>query len=141
MKKAVILDTSAIMYRNHYALKNMRNSKGMSTGATYGFVNTLEAILREFEPDYIVACLDVKRSELKRSDVALLVVEIEKEAERDFPYVLNLRYGMKEEDLLKRFGAEVLEELRQAYKEYSEKLSSISKNLLNEVIETLPKEE
>lgn len=69
MKKAVILDTSAIMYRNHYALKNMRNSKGMSTGATYGFVNTLEAILREFEPDYIVACLDVKRSELKRSDV------------------------------------------------------------------------
>ena len=48
---------------------------------------------------------------------------------------------MKEEDLLKRFSAEVLEELRQAYKEYSEKLSSISKNLLNEVIETLPKEE
>ena len=79
--------------------------------------------------------------EVKRSDVALLVVEIEKEAERDFPYVLNLRYGMKEEDLLKRFSEEVLEELRQAYKEYSEKLSSISKNLLNEVIETLPKEE
>lgn len=83
----------------------------------------------------------MRRRELKRSDVALLVVEIEKEAERDFPYVLNLRYGMKEEDLLKRFSAEVLEELRQAYKEYSEKLSSISKNLLNEVIETLPKEE
>lgn|GEM_PF-2874544 len=78
---------------------------------------------------------------MKRSDVALLVVEIEKEAERSFPYVLNLRYGMKEEDLLKRFSAEVLEELRQAYKEYSEKLFSISKNLLNEVIETLPKEE
>lgn len=78
---------------------------------------------------------------MKRSDVALLVVEIEKEAERDFSYVLNLRYRMNEEDLLKRFSAEVLEELRQAYKEYSEKLSSISKNLLNEVIETLPKEE
>ena len=83
----------------------------------------------------------MRSRELKRSDVALLVVEIEKEVERDFPYVLNLRYGMKEEDLLKRFSAEVLEELRQAYKEYSEKLSSISKNLLNEVIETLPKEE
>lgn len=83
----------------------------------------------------------MRSREMKRSDVALLVVEIEKEAERDFSYVLNLRYGMKEEDLLKRFSAEVLEELRQAYKEYSEKLSSISKNLLNEVIETLPKEE
>jgi hypothetical protein len=83
----------------------------------------------------------MRRRKMKRSDVALLVVEIEKEAERSFPYVLNLRYGMKEEDLLKRFSAEVLEELRQAYKEYSEKLFSISKNLLNEVIETLPKEE
>ena len=54
----------------------------------------------------------MRSREVKRSDAALLVVEIEKEAERDFPYVLNLRYGMKEEDLLKRFSAEVLEELR-----------------------------
>ena len=67
MKKAVILDTSAIMYRTHFALMGMRNSKGLATGATYGFVNTLEGVLKEFSPDYLVACLDVKRSELKRS--------------------------------------------------------------------------
>ena len=67
MKKAVILDTSAIMYRSHFALMGMRNSKGLATGATYGFVNTLEGVLKEFSPDYLVACLDVKRSELKRS--------------------------------------------------------------------------
>ena len=68
MKKAVILDTSAIMYRTHFALMGMRNSKGLATGATYGFVNTLEGVLKEFSPDYLVACLDVKRSELKRSE-------------------------------------------------------------------------
>jgi len=68
MKKAVILDTSAIMYRTHFALMGMRNSKGLATGATYGFVNTLEGVLNEFSPDYLVACLDVKRSELKRSE-------------------------------------------------------------------------
>ena len=67
MKKAVILDTSAIMYRTHFALMGMRNSKGLATGATYGFINTLEGVLKEFSPDYLVACLDVKRSELKRS--------------------------------------------------------------------------
>ena len=68
MKKAVILDTSAIMYRTHFALMGMRNSKGLATGATYGFVNTLEGVLKEFSPDYLVACLDIKRSELKRSE-------------------------------------------------------------------------
>ena len=68
MKKAVILDTSAIMYRTHFALMGMRNSKGMATGATYGFVNTLEGVIKEFNPDFLVACLDIKRSELKRSE-------------------------------------------------------------------------
>lgn len=67
MKRAVILDTSAIMYRSHFALMGMRNSKGMSTGATFGFINTLESVIREFKPDYLVACLDVKRSELDRT--------------------------------------------------------------------------
>ncbi|MEN9439781.1 MAG: hypothetical protein RL613_1307, partial [Fusobacteriota bacterium] len=66
--KAVILDTSAIIYRNHFALMGMKNSKGMSTGATYGMINTLNAVLKEFNPDFLVACLDVKRSELKRSE-------------------------------------------------------------------------
>ncbi len=68
MKKAVILDTSAIVYRNHLALMGMRNSKGFSNGATYGMVNTLNGVLKEFNPDFLVACLDGKRSELKRSE-------------------------------------------------------------------------
>ena len=45
----------------------MRNSSGMSTGATFGFINTLESVIREFRPDYLVACLDVKRDELERA--------------------------------------------------------------------------
>ncbi len=68
MKKAVILDTSAMMYRTHFALMGMRNSKGLATGATYGFINTLEGVLKELKPDFLVACLDIKRSELKRSE-------------------------------------------------------------------------
>jgi len=55
------------MYRSHFALMGMRNSNGMSTGATFGFINTLESVIREFKPDYLVACLDVKRSELDRT--------------------------------------------------------------------------
>ena len=66
MKKAVILDTSAIMYRTHFALMGMRNSKGLATGATYGFINTLEGVLKEFSPDYLVACLDIKKKRVKK---------------------------------------------------------------------------
>jgi DNA-directed DNA polymerase len=68
LKKAVILDTSAIIYRSHFALMGMKNSQGLPTGATFGFINTLENVIKEFSPDYLVACLDVKRDELERSD-------------------------------------------------------------------------
>lgn len=68
LKRAVILDTSAIMYRSYFALMGMRSSSGMSTGATFGFINTLESVIREFRPDYLVACLDVKRDELERTE-------------------------------------------------------------------------
>ena len=46
----------------------MKNSQGLPTGATFGFINTLENVIKEFSPDYLVACLDVKRDELERSD-------------------------------------------------------------------------
>lgn len=68
MKKAVLLDVSAMMYRAYYSLINMTNSKGEPTGAVYGFTNMLTSILDEFNPDYICAAYDVKRASLKRSE-------------------------------------------------------------------------
>lgn len=67
MKKAVLLDVSAIMYRAFYAHMNFR-TKGEPTGAIFGFTNTLLAVIDEFKPDYIGAAFDVKRSTLKRSE-------------------------------------------------------------------------
>ncbi len=68
MKKAVLLDVSAMMYRAYYSLINMTNSRGEPTGAVYGFTNMLTSILDEFNPDYICAAYDVKRASLKRSE-------------------------------------------------------------------------
>ena len=69
MKKAVLIDVSAVMYRAYFSLINMRNSKKEPTGAVYGFINILTGILEEFNPDYICACFDVKRDTLKRREV------------------------------------------------------------------------
>jgi len=67
MKTAVLLDTSAIMYRAFYSLTEFRNSKGEPTGAILGFTNIVNNILEEFKPDYVVAALDVTRKSLKRT--------------------------------------------------------------------------
>lgn len=67
MKRAVLLDVSAIMYRAFFAHMNFK-TKNEPTGAVFGFTNTLLAIIDEFSPDYIGAAFDVKRSTLKRSE-------------------------------------------------------------------------
>ena len=68
MKKAVLLDVSAIMYRAYFANMNFR-TKNEPTGAVYGFINTLLSIINEFKPDYVAAAFDVKRSSLKRTEI------------------------------------------------------------------------
>ena len=68
MKRIVLLDVSAIMYRAFYGNMNFR-TKNEPTGAVYGFTNTLLSIINEFSPDYMGAAQDIKRAELKRSEI------------------------------------------------------------------------
>ena len=69
MKKLLILDTSAIMYRAYFALYNLRSSTGAPVGALIGFIKQLDAAIEYFKPDYILAAKDVKRAELKRREI------------------------------------------------------------------------
>ncbi|MGB6130018.1 MAG: DNA polymerase [Psychrilyobacter sp.] len=68
MKKAVLLDVSAIMYRSYYAHMNLRTNSE-PTGATFGFLNTLLGVLKEFEPEYIIGAFDVSRKSLERTKI------------------------------------------------------------------------
>ena len=56
MEKLYLLDAYALIYRAYYALiRTPRiNSKGMNTSAVFGFVNTLEELLKKENPDVIV---------------------------------------------------------------------------------------
>lgn len=62
MKKLILLDAYALIYRAYYALiRTPRiNSKGMNTSAIFGFVNTLEEVLKKEEPEYIGVAFDPK---------------------------------------------------------------------------------
>lgn len=59
-KKLFLLDAMALIYRAHFAFsKNPRiNSKGMNTGAIFGFVNSLLEILRKENPTHIAVAFD-----------------------------------------------------------------------------------
>ena len=60
MKKLLLIDAYAIIYRAYYAfIKFPRvNSKGMNTSAIYGFVNTLEDVLRREQPTHVAVAFD-----------------------------------------------------------------------------------
>ena len=62
MKKLILLDAYALIYRAYYALiRSPRiNSKRMNTSAIFGFVNTLEEVLKRENPDFIGVAFDPK---------------------------------------------------------------------------------
>ena len=62
MKKLFLIDAYAIIYRAYYAfIRNPRvNSKGLNTSAIFGFVNTLEDVLKREKPTHIAVAFDPK---------------------------------------------------------------------------------
>lgn len=60
MEKLYLLDAYALIYRAYYALiRTPRiNSRGENTSAIFGFVNTLEELLRKERPDYLAVAFD-----------------------------------------------------------------------------------
>ena len=60
MSKLYLLDAYALIYRAYYALISAPriNSKGVNTSASFGFVRTLDELLRKESPDYIAIAFD-----------------------------------------------------------------------------------
>ncbi len=60
MKKLFLLDAYALIYRAYYALfRNPRvTSAGMNTSAIFGFVNTLDDLIKKEKPTHLAVCFD-----------------------------------------------------------------------------------
>lgn len=60
-KRLFLLDAYALIYRSYFAfIKNPRfNSKGLNTSAMFGFVNTLEQLLKSENPSHIAVVFDL----------------------------------------------------------------------------------
>jgi DNA polymerase-1 len=58
--KIFLLDAYALIFRSYYAfIRNPRiNSKGFNTSAIFGFVNTLEEVIKKERPTHIAVVFD-----------------------------------------------------------------------------------
>lgn len=62
MKRAILIDGNNLLFRSYYATAYsgslMRNSSGFPTNALFGFVNMMNKIVNEENPEYIVVAFD-----------------------------------------------------------------------------------
>ncbi len=58
--KIILLDSNSLFHRAYHALPNLKTSKGMFTGAIFGFITILLRIIKEQKPTHIAAAFDLK---------------------------------------------------------------------------------
>jgi DNA polymerase-1 len=72
MKKETIflIDANSFCYRAFFAISNLTTSKGMPTGAIYGFTTFLMRLIKEEKPDYIAFCFDAGKETFRTKEFA-----------------------------------------------------------------------
>jgi DNA polymerase-1 len=60
MKKFVIIDGHALIYRGYYAIPQLRTTNGELVNAVYGFSTVLLSMLQKLRPDYLAVAFDLK---------------------------------------------------------------------------------
>lgn len=69
MKTLFVLDASGYLYRSYFAIRNMTNTKGESTNALYGFIRSVQKLIKDFKPEYLVAVFDGPQNAAKREAI------------------------------------------------------------------------
>ncbi len=57
--KILLLDSNSLMHRAYHALPNLKSTKGLYTGAIFGFLSILLRLIKEQKPTHIAAAFDL----------------------------------------------------------------------------------
>jgi DNA polymerase-1 len=57
-KKFLLIDSNSVIHRAFHALPPLTTKKGEPSGAIYGFLLVFFKTIRDFQPDFVVACFD-----------------------------------------------------------------------------------
>ena len=58
MDKVYLIDSMAYIFRSFYAIRQMNSSDGTPTNALFGFIKSIEKIIKDFQPEQIIAVFD-----------------------------------------------------------------------------------
>lgn len=89
MAKLLIIDASGYLYASYHAIQNMTNSKGESTNALFGFVNSVTKILNSFDTTHIAVVFDGPNSIGSRKALFDAYKATRRETPKDLPYQVN----------------------------------------------------
>jgi DNA polymerase-1 len=103
--KLFLLDAYALIYRAYYALIRMPriNSKGFNTSAIFGFVNTLEEVLKKENPTHIGVAFDPAGPTFRHE-----VFEAYKAQREETPEVIRLSIPIIK-DIIRAYNIPILE--------------------------------
>ncbi|MEF9519431.1 DNA polymerase I [Chlamydia crocodili] len=69
MRKIFILDASGFVFRAYFALPDMKNSSGEGTQAVFGFIRSINKLIKEFSPNHMVAVFDGPNNKQSRREI------------------------------------------------------------------------
>ncbi len=69
MDKIYILDAVNYLFRSYYAIGAMSNDQGQATGALFGFIRSIQKLIRDFSPTHLVCVFDGPDNKRSRKEV------------------------------------------------------------------------
>ena len=99
-KRAILIDGNNLLFRSYYATAYngnlMKNSKDFPTNALYGFVNMINKILNEENPEYIMVAFDKGKNfrHDKYENYKAGRIETPNDLLKQFPYAYQILEAM-----------------------------------------------
>ncbi len=88
MNKLYIIDAVNYLFRSYYAIGPMTNTAGQSSSALYGFIRSIQKLIKTVHPDHIVCVFDGPDNKKSRQDIYAEYKSHRKEAPQDlFPQI------------------------------------------------------
>ncbi len=69
MNKIYIVDAVNYLFRSYYAISPMTNAAGNTTSALYGFIRSLQKLIKQLKPEYLVCVFDGPENKQSRQNI------------------------------------------------------------------------
>lgn len=69
MREIFIIDAVNYLFRSYYAISSMTNDAGESTNALFGFIRSIQKLLKDFSPEYAICVFDGPDNKKSRQTV------------------------------------------------------------------------